>query len=181
MPEAMPITPEVMTWAREHAGFSIDTAAADFPKIAQWEAGKVFPSYPQLEKMAKTFKVPVAVFFFPEPADLPHRKNLPHAWTRTDRGDTAAHTLGCRLAGVGEGSTRSVSNAECGRGRFCQTEPLDMPDRSHDAMVSSGVFTCGHIGREPFDELVRVPRPNGFFSFPIHVDIREARGFEGSS
>lgn len=67
----MPVTPEVVTWARERAGFSVDAAAADFRKIAQWEAGEAFPSYPQLEKMAEKFKVPVAVFFFPAPPDLP--------------------------------------------------------------------------------------------------------------
>jgi Zn-dependent peptidase ImmA (M78 family) len=67
----MPVTPEVVTWARERAGFSIDAAAADFRKIAEWEAGEALPSYPQLEKMAEKFKVPVAVFFFPAPPDLP--------------------------------------------------------------------------------------------------------------
>jgi Zn-dependent peptidase ImmA (M78 family) len=71
MAEAMPITPAVVTWARERAGFSIDAAISDFRKIVEWEAGETFPSYPQLEKMAEKFKVPVAVFFFPAPPDLP--------------------------------------------------------------------------------------------------------------
>ena len=67
----MPITPEVVTWARARAGFSVEAAAADFRKIAEWEAGEAFPSYPQLERMAEKFKVPVAVFFFPAPPNLP--------------------------------------------------------------------------------------------------------------
>lgn len=67
----MPITPEVVTWARERAGFSVDAALSDFRKIVEWEAGEAFPSYPQLERMAEKFKVPVAVFFFPAPPDLP--------------------------------------------------------------------------------------------------------------
>ncbi len=67
----MPITPAIVTWARERAGFSIDAARADFRKITEWEAGESFPSYPQLERMANKFKVPVAVFFFPSPPDLP--------------------------------------------------------------------------------------------------------------
>ena len=71
MPEAMPITPAIVTWARERAGFSIDAAMADFRKIAEWEAGEAYPSYPQLERMAEKFKVPVAVFFFPAPPDMP--------------------------------------------------------------------------------------------------------------
>lgn len=71
MSEQMPITPEIVTWARERAGFSVDAATTDFRKIADWEAGEDFPSYPQLERMAEKFKVPVAVFFFPTPPDLP--------------------------------------------------------------------------------------------------------------
>lgn len=71
MPDAMPITPAVVTWARERAGFSIDAATADFRKIEAWETGEELPSYPQLERMAEKFKVPVAVFFFPSPPDLP--------------------------------------------------------------------------------------------------------------
>lgn len=71
MPDAMPITPSVVTWARERAGLSLEAAAADFRRIAEWETGDSLPSYPQLEKMAEKFKVPVAVFFFPAPPELP--------------------------------------------------------------------------------------------------------------
>lgn len=71
MAEVMPITPEVLTWARERAGFTVDDAISDFRKISEWESGKAFPSYPQLEKLAEKFRVPVAVFFFPSPPDLP--------------------------------------------------------------------------------------------------------------
>ena len=60
------------------------------------------------------------------------------------------------------------------------TKPLDLPDRSYDAMVSSGTFTCGHVGPEPFDELARVLRPGGLMSFSIHVDIWEAQGFRAA-
>ena len=69
----IPITPSMVTWARKRAGYSIEAAATQFKKIAAWEAEdeNVFPTYPQLEEMAKKFKVPVAAFFFPEPPDLP--------------------------------------------------------------------------------------------------------------
>ena len=70
----MPVTPGLITWARERAGFTRKAAAVTFKKIAAWEAGEAFPSYPQLEKLADTFKVPIAVFFFPEPPDLPSIK-----------------------------------------------------------------------------------------------------------
>lgn len=69
----MPITPTVLAWARERAGYTLEAAASHFPKIASWEEPESddAPSYPQLEKLAEKFKVPVAVFFFPSPPDLP--------------------------------------------------------------------------------------------------------------
>jgi Zn-dependent peptidase ImmA (M78 family) len=72
--EQIPVTPGMITWARERAGFTPEAAAVTFKKIAAWEAGEAFPTYPQLEKLADTFKVPVAVFFFPQPPDLPSIK-----------------------------------------------------------------------------------------------------------
>ena len=71
MAEAMPITPELLTWARQRAGYSLEAATKDFRKIAEWENGEDGPSYPQLERLAEKFRVPVAVFFFPEPPALP--------------------------------------------------------------------------------------------------------------
>jgi predicted TPR repeat methyltransferase len=57
------------------------------------------------------------------------------------------------------------------------TLPLDLPDASYDAMVSSGTFTCGHVGPEPFDELVRLLRPGGLMSLCIHQSIWQSQGF----
>ena len=73
--EQVPITPEVLRWARGRAGFSLEEALKDFSKIEKWEAGESFPTYPQLEKLSVKFKVPVAVFFFPEPPDIPPIRN----------------------------------------------------------------------------------------------------------
>ena len=71
MKNALPITPAVIQWARERAGFSIEDVSRTFKKIGAWEAGDAAPSYSQLEQMAEKFKCPVAVFFFPKPPDLP--------------------------------------------------------------------------------------------------------------
>lgn len=64
--EQIPITPEIVTWARERAGYTLEEVRADFKQIEAWERGESFPSYPQLEKLSDKFKTPVAVFFFPE-------------------------------------------------------------------------------------------------------------------
>ncbi|MFN4281434.1 MAG: helix-turn-helix domain-containing protein [Alphaproteobacteria bacterium] len=71
MAEQIPITPALLTWARERAGLSPDEAAQKFKRFADWEAGISFPTYSQLEQISDTLKVPIAVFFFPEPPQVP--------------------------------------------------------------------------------------------------------------
>lgn len=51
--------------------FPLEEARQKFPHIESWEAGEAFPTYPQLEALAGAFKVPIAVFFFPEPPEVP--------------------------------------------------------------------------------------------------------------
>ena len=69
------INPEILTWARKRCGFSVDELAEDLGKdsdiIRQWESGQKSPSYTTLEALAYShFKIPLAVFFFPEPPDV---------------------------------------------------------------------------------------------------------------
>jgi Zn-dependent peptidase ImmA (M78 family) len=68
--EGLPVTPALITWARTRAGLSIDDAK-NFGKIGEWERGESAPTYPQLEALASALKVPIAVFFFPEPPTGP--------------------------------------------------------------------------------------------------------------
>lgn len=69
--ETLPITPSVLVWARERSGFSLEELKATFKTIEEWESGASAPTYPQLEQLADKLKLPVAVFFFPEPPRLP--------------------------------------------------------------------------------------------------------------
>jgi Zn-dependent peptidase ImmA (M78 family)/transcriptional regulator with XRE-family HTH domain len=71
MAEQIPINPALLVWARQRAGLSRDEAAQKFKRIADWEAGASAPTYPQLEQLSDTLKVPIAVFFFPHPPDVP--------------------------------------------------------------------------------------------------------------
>jgi Zn-dependent peptidase ImmA (M78 family) len=66
------MNPQIIEWARKRSGFSIETLAERMkrePKeLESWEAGDSEPSYPVLEELAyRHLKVPVAVFFFPQP------------------------------------------------------------------------------------------------------------------
>ena len=71
--ERMPITPSVLTWARERAGYTIGELINStlLSRILDWETGWDAPTYQELEKVADQLEVPVAVFFFPEPPKLP--------------------------------------------------------------------------------------------------------------
>ena len=68
--EEFPINPAIVTWARERAGYTLVEARSKFKHIEAWEIGESHPPYPQLEGMADKFKVPVSVFFFPNPPDI---------------------------------------------------------------------------------------------------------------
>ncbi|MCA9802739.1 MAG: ImmA/IrrE family metallo-endopeptidase [Cyanobacteria bacterium HKST-UBA02] len=71
MAERIPVTPAIITWARERSGVTRKEAVKKFKDVLDWEQGRSYPTYNQIERMADAFKVPVAVFFFPEPPDLP--------------------------------------------------------------------------------------------------------------
>lgn len=67
------VTPALIAWARDTAGFSIDEAAdklgIDADKLTAWENpdDEAAPSIPQLRKIAGLYKRPLAVFYLPEP------------------------------------------------------------------------------------------------------------------
>ena len=69
--EEIPINPSLISWARKRSGFTLEEATEKFSHIEAWEAGSAFPTYPQLERLVDEFRLPVAVFFFPEPPNIP--------------------------------------------------------------------------------------------------------------
>lgn len=69
--EGIPINRHLVTWARQRAGLTVQEASQRFRHIAAWEDGSALPTYPQLESMSDEFKLPIAVFFFPEPPRTP--------------------------------------------------------------------------------------------------------------
>ncbi len=69
----MSLNADIIVWAREKAGYkpADPRILKDFPKLDDWERGNGRPTYPQLERLADKFKVPVSVFYFPERPDFP--------------------------------------------------------------------------------------------------------------
>jgi len=69
------INPEILTWARERVGMSIEELASrtkrPLNEVRKWETGEIVPPYGRLEEMAyRYYQVPVAVFFFPHPPKI---------------------------------------------------------------------------------------------------------------
>jgi len=82
----LPVTPEVLLWARETAGYSLGEVAAklvqvskkiDIDTVADWESGEALPKLTALRKLANIYKRPMAVFFLSKPpAEPPPPKNF---------------------------------------------------------------------------------------------------------
>lgn len=93
------INPDILKWARETAGLSLEEAVQKLGIIAargvepverleQMEAGKVVPKRPMLEKMSKKYRRPLLSFYLSAP---PHQGNrgqdfrtLPEVFAMTD-------------------------------------------------------------------------------------------------
>jgi Zn-dependent peptidase ImmA (M78 family)/transcriptional regulator with XRE-family HTH domain len=63
----VPVNPELITWAHEHAGREPLELRGQFPRLAEWESGEVQPTLRQLEDFARAVHVPVGYLFLPAP------------------------------------------------------------------------------------------------------------------
>ena len=63
----VPVHPHLLRWARERTGYSVDALSSRFPKLEDWERGKVKPTLKQLEAFARATRTPVGFLFLTEP------------------------------------------------------------------------------------------------------------------
>jgi Zn-dependent peptidase ImmA (M78 family) len=61
------VRPDLLRWARERAGLSLETLSRRIPQIRAWEEGDARPTLKQLEKFARATYTPVGYLFLPEP------------------------------------------------------------------------------------------------------------------
>lgn len=84
-----PVTPALLSWAREIAGYAPSEAAQRVPvpeeRLSAWELGEEQPTLAQLRKLARLYRRAPAFFFLdePPPSDLPE---APDFRGRTERG-----------------------------------------------------------------------------------------------
>lgn len=69
---------EIIRWAREYYNMSPEEAAqaigVDISRYLKWEEGKEYPTYAKLKRISAVFRKPSAIFFFPEPPQIPSIK-----------------------------------------------------------------------------------------------------------
>ena len=62
---------ELLRWARDRAGLTLDDLSSKFPKLEQWESGELKPTLKQIENYAKATYAPVGYFFLIDPPEEP--------------------------------------------------------------------------------------------------------------
>ncbi len=76
---------DLITWARERSGLTINALVKRFPKFRDWERGEAL-TLRQLEALAKTTSTPLGYFFLPAPPEerlpIPDFRTVPGAQAR---------------------------------------------------------------------------------------------------
>ncbi|MBI4892954.1 MAG: ImmA/IrrE family metallo-endopeptidase [Acidobacteria bacterium] len=84
------VAPEILRWAIERSGKSVDSLHRRFPKLAAWLDRKSTPTQRQLESFAAATYTPFGLLFLPEPPVEP----LPIPDFRTRRAETLTKPSG---------------------------------------------------------------------------------------
>lgn len=87
MTQRVAVKPELLRWARERVGRSVEEFGARFRKLAEWERGDARPTFRQLEDFARATHVPFGYFFLPEPPE----EHIPIPDLRTIRSQAVRH------------------------------------------------------------------------------------------
>ncbi len=82
-----PVKPELLRWARERVGRSVEEFSNRFRKLDEWERGEAQPTFKQLEDFARVTHVPFGYLFLPEPPE----EHIPIPDLRTIRNEDISH------------------------------------------------------------------------------------------
>ena len=67
VPVRVEVKPELLAWARERSGSTVEDLIGRFPKLAEWELGHLQPTLKQLEAFATATRTPVGFLYLAEP------------------------------------------------------------------------------------------------------------------
>ena len=83
----VPVSPEMLRWACERAGYDVAQLAARVPQLPSWVRRERHPTLKQLEKLANATHTPLGYLFLPEPPEerLPVPDYRTVAGARRDR------------------------------------------------------------------------------------------------
>lgn len=81
--QTLNVNHELIRWALERSGRSVEGLARQFPKLGKWESGESQPTLKQLEALAKKTWTPLGYFFLPEPPQ--EKLPIPDFRTVSDR------------------------------------------------------------------------------------------------
>ena len=80
------VAPAMLRWAQDRAGLPEGELRHKFPRLDDWEAQRVQPTFRQLEGFARATMTPFGYFFLPEPPEehlpIPHYRTLRDAAIR---------------------------------------------------------------------------------------------------
>lgn len=70
------VPPTMLAWARSRSGLTVEDLASKFPKLGEWGAGELSPTFRQLENYAAATHTPFGFFFLAalSPARGPARR-----------------------------------------------------------------------------------------------------------
>jgi len=127
------VKPDLLRWARERVGRSVEDFSARFKKLDEWERGEAQPTFKQLEAFARATYVPFGYFFLPEPP----QERLPIPDLRTIRNEEISHPSPDLLDTIYAMQRRQGWLRE--ELIECEAEPLDFVGSAHPADDPQGV------------------------------------------
>lgn len=183
------VEPKMLIWARESIGRNIEEVAKKLniseDTVSKWEAGRVKPTFVQIEKLAAVYKRPLAAFLLTEPPqELPLPNDFRTELSVKHKPLTPKTLLIIRKARRLQASAIEL-NKELGnpiRPFSIRTTLSDKPEMVAERVRGEIISTDFNISRfsnseEAFEGWKRILEDNGILAFQINIQQREIKGF----